>query len=134
MSFSRLLMTVSAGVLAALGLAATFLPQELLARLGLAPDAPLVLLVQVLGALWLGFAMLDWMARGSAIGGIYGRPLVVGNLLHFASASLAFGKLASRAPELRALWPLGLVYALLALGFAVAMFRAPAPVSSGAPQ
>jgi hypothetical protein len=30
-----------------------------------------------------------------------------------------------RAPEARVLWPLGVLYAVLALGFAVVMFRSP---------
>ena len=130
MSYSRLLMSVSAAVLAAFGLAGSFLPHETLARLGAAPSAPLVLLLQAFGAVCLGFALLDWMSRHAAIGGIYGRPLVVGNLLHFASAALAFFKLMLRNPELRTLWPLGLVYALLALGFGVALFRQPSTAST----
>lgn len=125
MSYSRILMSASAAVLAALGIAGTFLPHETLTRLGAAPSAPLVLLLQAFGAVCLGFAMLNWMSRHATVGGLYGRPLVVGNLLHFAAAALAFLKLMLRNPELRALWPLGLVYVLLAAGFAVAMFRPP---------
>jgi hypothetical protein len=82
--------------------------------------------------------MLDWMARHSTIGGIYGRPIVVGNLLHFASAAIAFAKALMRAPEARVLWPLGVLYAVLALGFAVVLFRSPvregsAPVPGARP-
>jgi hypothetical protein len=130
MSYSRLLMGVSAAVLAAFGLAGSFLPHETLGRLGAAPSAPLVLLLQAFGAVCLGFALLDWMSRHATLGGIYGRPLVVGNLLHFASAALAFFKLMLRNPELRTLWPLGLVYALLALGFGVVLFRQPSTAST----
>lgn len=125
-SYSRVLMSISAAVLAAVGLAGSFLPRESLRWLGSPPSVPLELMLQVLGALSLGFAMLDWMARHTVIGGIYGRPVVVGNLLHFASGALALAKGLLRAPEARLLWPLALVYAALALGFAVAMFRHPA--------
>jgi len=119
-------MSVSAAVLAVVGLAGSFLPRELLQWLGSPPSVPLELMLQVLGALSLGFAMLDWMARHTVIGGIYGRPVVVGNLLHFASGALALAKGLVRAPEARLLWPLALVYAALALGFAFVMFRHPA--------
>jgi hypothetical protein len=119
-------MSVSAAVLATIGLAGSFLPREALQWLGSPPSAPLELMLQVLGALSLGFAMLDWMSRHTVIGGIYGRPLVVGNLLHFASGALALAKGLLRAPEARLIWPLALVYAALALGFTVALFRHPA--------
>ena len=134
MSFSRILMSASAAVLGALGGAGTFLPHETLSRLGTEPTAPLVLVLQAFGAVCLGFAMLDWMSRHATVGGIYGRPLVVGNLLHFSAAALACSKLMVRAPELRALWPLALVYALLALGFAFALLRAPASATASTPR
>lgn len=130
MSYSRILMTASAAVLAALGIAGTFLPHETLSRLGAAPSAPLVLMLQAFGAVCLGFAVLDWMSRHAALGGIYGRPLIVGNLLHFTAAALAFFKLLLRNPELRTLWPLGLLYALLAVGFGVVLFRPPAAAAA----
>ena len=66
------------------GLFCSFLPEESLVLLGSEPDTPTIILVQVTGALYMGFAMLNWMARSSVIGGIYGRPLSMGNFLHFA--------------------------------------------------
>jgi hypothetical protein len=131
MSYTRVLMSVSAAVLAVLGLAGSFLPQEILSWLGTAPSAALVLLFQMFGALSLGFAMLNWMARHSIIGGIYGRPVVVGNLLHFASAGIAFFKVLLSVPEVRMLWPLALLYAMVAAGFAFALFRHPARSAAG---
>lgn len=122
MSFTRLLMSASAVVLGLLGLAGTFLPDEVLGRLGAPGSPPLLLLVQVLGALYLGFAALDWMARGNLIGGIYSRPLAIGNLLHFLTAGIAMLR---RLTELPALWPLALAYALFAACFAVVLFRHP---------
>ena len=83
-------MTASALVMGALGLAATFLPQEIAAYLGASTTLPL--LIQILGALYLGFAMLNWMARTSLIGGIYSRPVASGNLVHFVVGALALAK------------------------------------------
>ena len=81
--------------------------------------------LQLLGALSLGFAMLDWMARDMALGGIYGRPIVVANLLHFVSGALALVKALLRNPELRFLLPLAAVYVALAVGFGVMLRRHP---------
>ena len=89
---TRLLMSLSAAFLAALGVGMTFLPQELLAHVGAPPEGTPVLLIQVLGALYLGFATLNWMNRGSHIGGIYGRPVAMANFFHFSVGALALLK------------------------------------------
>jgi hypothetical protein len=58
---TRILMGASALVLAVLGLAGTFLPQEILAGIGAPPLGLLTAVVQWLGALLVAFAMMDWM-------------------------------------------------------------------------
>lgn len=52
----------------------------------------LVLIMQVTGALYFGFAMLNWMAKSILIGGIYARPVSIGNFCHFGIAALALVK------------------------------------------
>src|SRR5256885_11160647 len=79
---SRTLMRVSALFMGVLGLCGTFLPQEILAYAGGAPRAFEVLAIQVAGALYLGFAFLNWMAQANLIGGIYSRPVAMGNVCH----------------------------------------------------
>ena len=61
---------------------------------GSAPDNATVLLVQMAGAVYLGFAMLNWMARGILIGGIYARPVALGNFLHFVMVAITLTKAA----------------------------------------
>ncbi len=91
---SRILMITSAAFLAVLGLATSFMPQEVLGLHGTVPDTPTVLLVQMTGALYLGFAILNWTARGVLIGGIYARPVALGNFLHFAMVAVMLIKAA----------------------------------------
>jgi hypothetical protein len=117
-------MTVSTMFLMILGLAASFLPLEILSYAGSRPDSATALLVQIAGALYLGFAMLNWMSRGQAFGGIYGRPLVLGNLMHFAvaAAALVQSHLAPMAPMML----VGIaVYVLLAIWFGLVLFTHP---------
>jgi hypothetical protein len=76
-------MVSSALFMASLGFIATFAPQEVLDSLGSTVSGYPVLLVQLIGALYLGFAFLNWMAQGQLIGGIYGRPVAVANFAHF---------------------------------------------------
>ena len=124
---SRLLMTLTAALLAVLGLACSFAPQELLGLVGApaSPPATLVLAVQALGAAWLGFALLDWNARGAPFGGIYGRPVALGNFLHFAVIALALAKGAFAAPAAGAII-VTVVAAAFALAFGALVFG-PAP-------
>ena len=81
---TRVLMGASAAFMGLAGFTGSFLPEESLELLGTEPDTPTVILVQVTAALYMGFAILNWMARGSVLGGIYGRPVTMGNFLHFA--------------------------------------------------
>ena len=119
-------MILSALWMALLGLAASFLPQELLAHFGFGPDRHAALLIQVLGAAYLGFAMLNWMARHNLIGGVYSRPVAMGNMFHFVVAALALLKAvfggSARSTEMMAAT---LVYCMFAVWFGVVVFTHP---------
>src|SRR5271165_1534786 len=82
-------MSLSALFLAVLGIGTSFMPQEILAHYGTRATGPAVLAIQIAGALYLGFAILNWTARSILIGGIYARPVALGNFLHFAIVMLA---------------------------------------------
>ena len=94
----KIIMVASALVLALSGLAATFAPHEILSYFGMPADGTLPLLVQLIGALYLSFAMMNWIAKDSLIGGIYNRPVAIANLLHFVMGALALGKAAGVDP------------------------------------
>jgi len=64
------------------GLAGTFIPEEILKTLGIDPAPVTLILLQIIGGLYLGFAMLNWFTRSALIGGIYNKPVVLGNLMH----------------------------------------------------
>ena len=121
---TRWLMTASALFMASLGLLASFFPQETLAAAG-ADVAPLaVAVVEIAGALYLGFAILNWTARGILIGGIYGRPVAMGNFLHFTVAATVLIKRALGAEELPLLLGASL-YAAFAAWFGAVLFTHP---------
>lgn len=125
-------MRASALVMAVLGLAATFLPQEIVRYAGGTASAAAVVGVQVAGALYVGFALLNWMAQGNLIGGIYSRPVAVGNLAHFTIAALALAKAAASGAHAPAIVIAAAVYALFAALFARVVFRPPpVPQPSG---
>lgn len=121
-------MAVSAGVLGLAGVSLLFVPELALGSLGWTA-APIV--AQLLGALYAAWALANWTAKDSPLGGIYGRPLSLGNFGHFfvGALSLLRSGLAAGAPL--ALWVAGGLYAGLALAFGWLVFGAtglrPAP-------
>ena len=121
---SRMLMSVSALCMALPGLAGSFLPEEALEFVGSDPDTPTIILVQITAALYMGFAILNWMARGSVLGGIYGRPVLLGNFLHFAVVAALLIK-ASIVHQTLGLTVLAAAYALLAVWFGLVLFTHP---------
>lgn len=127
---TRILMTASALFMVVLGATASFLPEEILRYTGTVPAALINSVVQACGALYLGFAALNWMARGLLIGGIYGRPLALGNFLHFVVVAITLVKvlLELRLPIVIALT---VIYAVFAAWFGLVLFTHPAKPTAG---
>ena len=46
--------------------------------------------------------MTNWMVKGSRVGGIYNRPIAIGNLVHFAVGAITLDRFALRGHEA---WP-----------------------------
>ena len=114
----------SAVFLAALGLATSYMPDRVLGMHGTVPDNATLLLIQMMGALYLGFAVLNWMARGVLIGGIYSRPLALGNFLHFAMVGVMLARAAIRF-EVVQLAASALVFSVFAIWFGTVLFTHP---------
>lgn len=65
---TKYLMMVSSVFMGLAGLSATFLPAEILNYIGLNSTVLSTLLIQITGALYLGFALMNWMAKTVLIG------------------------------------------------------------------
>ena len=129
---TRLLMGCSAAFLAVGGVGLTFFPQETLARIDAQPGGPIVLLLQVLGAGFIGFATLNWMSRGAPMGGIYGRPVSMANLSHFVIGASALLKGAFAHDFALEVTALAVIYATFAIWFARLLFTHPVTPSISA--
>lgn len=114
------------------GVSLQFFPHEILNYFGASSAGITPLFVQLTGALYLGFAMTNWMAKSVLIGGIYARPLAVGNFAHFLIGALALLKYAVTVPNLWVVWLLAIVYSLLAILFAVVFFTHPLKTKNAA--
>ena len=106
-----------------------FAPEELLTFVG-APSSTLdTALLQVVGSALFGFAMLNWLSRYSRLGGVFGRPVLVANLAHTASATLLLGHVARRAPFSASLTAALALYGAVTVAFGFRLFARPAAVA-----
>ncbi len=121
---TRVLMSLSAAFMAMIGLAFSFMPQEVLGMHGTIPDNATVLLIQMAGAAYLGFAMLNWQARGILIGGIYAKPVAVGNFLHFAMVAISLIKAAFAFAAVPLMFSAA-VFSAFAIWFGLVVFKPP---------
>lgn len=89
---TKTLMTVTSVILALAGFVTLFVPDVLLSLLNTSVTAQSSLMVQLMGALYFAFALMNWTAKDSSIGGIYARPVSLGNFGHFFIGTLLLGK------------------------------------------
>jgi Na+-driven multidrug efflux pump len=122
---TKLLMTISALTMGVAGIVLSFLPHELLNYLTSTTGTVLdSLILQILGALYFAFAMVNWTAKANLIGGIYSRPIAIGNLIHFAVGALALIKGYFSNQEVVIL-TLAVIYTAFAILFAIVFFKHP---------
>lgn len=121
---TKLLMTSSAILMGTTGIALSFLPQELARVIDLPESGWSQLILQVAGAQYVAFAMINWMAKSNLIGGIYSKPVAMGNLIHFGVSSLALLKLSVISQPLL-YWGLTGIYIVFAICFGYVFFSDP---------
>ena len=123
---TKSLMTLSAMILALIGISLIFLPNEILDYLELSVSETLQLLMQIIGSLYFALAILNWMSKGSIIGGIYNRPIAMANLTHFVIAGLALIKGILANPSLSyVIWSIAIIYSIFAIFFGIVAFKHP---------
>jgi len=128
---TKLLMSASAIFLAIMGLLFSFLPQEIIIYLGVDANVFSILFLQILGSLYLGFGILNWIAKGSLIGGIYNKPVAIGNFMHFLVGAITLVKVVFENhmhPEI--LISLTIIYVIFALSFAYVFMNSPKKIGT----
>jgi hypothetical protein len=122
---TKILLSSSAIVLGLFGFLSSFFSQELLLHTKVTSDGAADMFIQLLAAMFIGFAILNWMNRGVIMGGIYARPLAMANFSHFLIGLITFLKVISAKPHLPGMWVLMIIYFLFASAFGITMFFHP---------
>lgn len=122
-------MASSAVFLSILGILFSFLAEEILVYLNGNSDLITILFLQILGSLYLGFGILNWMAKPNLIGGIYSKPLTIGNLAHFGISAIALLKILFKAQaHVEILILLAVVYTIFAICFGYVFMKNPGKI------
>ncbi len=111
------IMTLAALFLIALGAVLNFAPTEIAGMLGFTGMPVAGVALQVLAGALLALGVIHWMARG-AVGGVFGRPIGMGNMLFYGVSAFGLLRAANASVLPTVTLPLGVVTALFALGFA----------------
>lgn len=123
---TKLIMTLSAMFLGIIGVVFTFLPNDIADFIRISSDKNIKLILQILGALFFSFAMLNWMAKGAIIGGIYNKPIATANFTHFVVGALALLKAILNNHSLPYfIWVLACIYLIFAILFGAIFFKHP---------
>ena len=118
----KLILAASCALLAVAGVLLIFLPQESIVALGIAANPGAVAMTQLLAAALLAFGFIDWNSRANIVGGIYSRPLVLGNFLFYGVGAISLGKALPHLPAVLAFAEV--VLALFAMAFGWLLFFA----------
>lgn len=120
---TKLILASSAVLLAILGLILNFLPSEIALLFSMQVILPFQWFLQLMGALYFAFAMVNWMAKGAAIGGIYNKPVAIGNFTHFTIGALSLVKVVAAETQVHIIvWILAALYCLFAILFGIIFF------------
>lgn len=122
---TKLLMSASAILMLAIGIACSFAPAELLQYLNMTDAKHFQLVIQLFGAIYLGFGMVNWMGKANLIGGIYSKPVAIGNFMHFAVAALALIKYFAVHTDLTILLIPIVIFTAFSLCFGKIVFSSP---------
>ena len=131
---TRILLTTSGLYMLALGLVASFFPQDVLTYATPRPSGLGILLVQTTGALYAGFGVVNWAARGTLLGWDYNRPLALGNFLHFTMMTVALMKALIAGSLNPSIAAFAAPYLLFTASFGRALVSRPAAAATRRPQ
>ncbi|MGC3945823.1 MAG: hypothetical protein QM762_15085 [Chryseolinea sp.] len=123
---TRILLSASSLAMGIAGLILSFAPAEILEAAGLPYSQIASFTLQCAGGLYLGFAIMNWMSRGAMMGGIYARPLAMGNFLHFFVGAMALLKqIGGIGQYAYVVYGITVLYTVFAGCFGVALFTHP---------
>jgi hypothetical protein len=120
---------ITAGVQALYGVSLLLFPQFVLELYAI--NQADTLFPQLFGGALIAFAVINWIVRNYNAGGIYGRPIVAGNMTFFLIGFLLFAGLLVRDANSPVWWINLLISLIFGICFILLLFG---KIKSGSPQ
>lgn len=123
---TKTLMIASSFFMGFLGLTLTFFPEKVVTYMHIQDKMIVMLCLLIISSQYLGFGILNWMAKSTLIGGIYARPLTLANLMHFGTGALALFKISSKIQtHHEIIFGLMLIYSFFSISFVYIFLTSP---------
>ena len=106
------------------GFVLLFSPDAVLPRLISGYPSNGLWLGQLLGAAWLGLAALNWINRRLILGGVFGRPIVLANAVHYFISAMVLIRAAIHQPQ-ASVELMAIATITLAVAYGALLFRGP---------
>ena len=119
------LLVASGLVYGAAGLGLIFLPVETISAIGAGAAPAGVWVAQITGAALFALSQLNWMQRFAKVGGIFGRPVLVPNVVFTTVAFFASVRSWRREPERLEIAVAATVLAVLGMLFMMRLLARP---------
>lgn len=118
-------MVASASAFLAHGIVLLFAPELLVGVFGVGASPEGRVAAQLFGTALISFGLMNWIARGLVLGGIYGRALVYGNFVHTFIGSLVVLRARLNGFGNQYFWIEVVLYLIFAVLFSLMLFRGP---------
>jgi hypothetical protein len=122
---TRWIMTISAALLLAHGMVLLFAPELLFTLFDLSNSPEGLVTAQLFGAALISIGLMNWTARSSVLGGIYGRALVSGNFAYSLIGFFVGIRARVNGFSNEYFWIEVVLYLASAIVFGVMLFRGP---------
>jgi len=125
-NLNKWIMHLSAFVNGITGIVISFFPRETGKLINTSSQSGTdLLLIKLIGATLFGYGVMNFLARNSVIGGIYGKPMVIGNMIFHLIVGGQLLKFIAGGSAAIPLIPAAVIYTLLAAGFLRMNFTSP---------
>lgn len=125
-SFRKLVISTASIIMGVASIILIFAPDLIVLSLATNYNIHYQSFLQITGAVYFGFAAFNWMNRSRPTGGIYNRPLVISNFVHWLIGSLVSIKyLISIESNHKVFIGISIIYLLFFILFSIILFRSP---------
>lgn len=126
---TKILLGSSAVFLWLMAIVISFFPEEIYDLLNQTYSRLGGLALRILGSFYFAMAIINWMSKGSLIGGIYNKPIAFGNLMHFGITAVALIKISFKFSDHLFWWiALSVIYVIFSIGFIYVFNKTPKAV------